>query len=98
MTQASTDTRVTVEHRYTLPYNPHFATDWHAFEIAKHWAEKKAASLGIDTSCADWSTIVVDEDEAVMAIVVSEVLSAKESLQIQTSRDQAQSSSTTSHD
>lgn len=87
MTQASTKTQITIEHCFTVPNNPQFNTDWHAFELAKHWAEKKATELGIGTNFSDWSKITMNEDQTELAIVVTERLSEKEAREIQQRRE-----------
>lgn len=66
MTQATTSTVTTTEHRFEVPDGG----DMKDLGIAMAWAVQKARDLKIDTSYDDWARISVDGES--MAIVVTE--------------------------
>lgn len=66
MTNATSSTRTTIEHRFTVPNGG----DMKDFSIAQHWAINKAKDLGKDVSYDDWARI--DSDEEGFSIVVTE--------------------------
>jgi hypothetical protein len=67
MTNATRSTRLTVEHRFEVPDGGSMAD----LALARHWAEKEARQLGIDTSLDDWARVHVEDDQVV--ILVTEV-------------------------
>lgn len=69
MTRATTETVTVVEHRFIVPCeNPHGGT-WDDFSVALAWAKQKAAELEIDTSYADWSHLLVEDEQLVIVVV-----------------------------
>lgn len=68
MTRATISTNVRIEHRFEVPCPDPWGGDWHDFGVARHWAEKRAQDLGIDTSTDDWSRIVVEDDSVVIVL------------------------------
>ena len=75
MTRATTEKTTVVEHRFVVPCEPPYGGTWDDFDVARHWARDKAKELGIDTSFADWSRLVVEDDQLV--IVVTERVTTK---------------------
>lgn len=66
MTQATTSTVTTTQHRFEVPKGG----DMKDLGIAVAWARQKAESLGYDVNADDWAEIDTNEDE--MAVVVTE--------------------------
>ncbi len=66
VTNATSSTVTTVEHRYTLPTHPR--GDMSDLGVAMTWARDKATELGIDTSYDDWAEIHADEESVTIVV------------------------------
>ncbi|RBP66403.1 hypothetical protein DFO66_103350 [Brevibacterium sanguinis] len=68
MTNARSEARTVIEHRFIVPCEEPHGGDWQDFGVAQAWAQTKAEELGLDTSYADWSRIHVEDDQIVIVV------------------------------
>ena len=73
MTDAWSETRTVIEHRYVVPCPKPFGGGWSDFDVALHWAREKAAELGYDLSASDWCALHVEEEQLVIVVTEQKV-------------------------